>query len=91
MRNVAETYHKELAFWVGQYGYEDIMRPALKAHWPERETTYTAIAGGADFLWSEFDKPLDAHHCDHWGEGLRVIQKVGGPLVAAKQPKANAC
>jgi len=92
LRNVTETYHKELAFWVGQYGYGDFMRPAPKAqYWSERETAYTAIAGGADFLWSEFDKPLDAHHWDDWGEGLRVIQKVGGALVAAKRPMANAC
>jgi len=95
MRNLTETYGKKMGFWVGTYNpawfknYIDETRRSQ--YWMERETAYTAIAGGADFLMTGYNIPIDGRHWDDWGESMCVIQKEGGALVDAKRPKAKAC
>jgi len=95
MRNLTETYGKELGFWVGTFNHAWFSRflddTRRSQYWMERELSYTAIAGGANFLMTGFNVPEDAKHWDDFGEGMCTIQKEGGALLDAKKPKAKAC
>jgi hypothetical protein len=94
MRNLARAYGKELGFWVGTYNpawFKDFMGPELQAkHWSEREMSATAVAQGADYLLTGYNIPADARHWESFGEGLRLIQRAGGRLLAAPKVKARA-
>lgn len=95
MRNLTSTYGKKLGFWVGTFNptwfsrFQDETRRSQ--YWMEREMAYSAIAGGADYLITGFNVPIDARHWDDFGEGMGVIQKRGGEIIEAERPKAKAC
>lgn len=95
MRNLTYTYGKELGFWFGTFNkrwFAKFMGPKLKAqYWIERETSFTAVAQGANFLITGYEIPEDACHWKSLGEGLRVIQKAGTGLLKAPKKKAKAC
>ena len=95
MRNLTRAYGKELGFWVGAYNpawFKSVMGPErCSAFWMERETSTTAVAAGADFLLTGYKLPVDAAHWESFGQGLRLIQKAGGRLLAAPRIKAKAC
>jgi hypothetical protein len=94
MRNLTQSYGKELGFWFGTFNkrwFARFMGPQLKEqYWAERETTFTAIAQGANFLISGYNIPEDTRHWDSLGEGLRVLQKAAPGLLAAPKKKAKA-
>ena len=79
MRNLTQTYGKQLGFWVGAYNPtwfaawmgEDLRKMA----WTEREMSTTAVAQGADYLITGRNLPVDAAHYELFGEGLRLIQR----------------
>jgi hypothetical protein len=95
MRNLTYSYGKELGFWFGTFNtrwFRRFMGPELRAqYWAERETTFTALGQGADFLISGYLIPQDAKHWKSLGEGLRVIQKAGPGLRRAPKAQAKAC
>lgn len=95
MRNLVYTYGKELGFWFGTFNtrwFSRFMDATLRAeYWAERETTFTALAQGANFLISGYLIPQDAKHWESLGEGLRVIQKAGPALRRAPKAQAKAC
>lgn len=95
MRNLTYTYGKQMGFWFGTFNkrwFARFMSPELKAlYWAERETTFTAVAQGADFLISGYNIPQDTRHWESLGEGLRVLQKAAPGLVKAPKKKAKAC
>jgi len=95
MRNLTYTYGKELGFWFGTFNkkwFARFMGPELKAqYWTERETVFTAVAQGANFLISGYNIPEDVRHWESLGEGLRVLQKAGSGLLKAPKKKAKAC
>ena len=95
MRNLTATYGKKLGFWVGTFNptwfsrFQDDTR--RNQYWMEREMAYSAIAGGADYLITGFNVPVDARHWEDFGEGMNVIQKRGGEITRTEVPKAKAC
>lgn len=95
MRNLTETYGKKMGYWVGTFNHAWFSRfmddTRRSQYWMERETAYTAIAGGADFLMTGFNIPEDARHWDDFGEAMCTVQKDGGALLESKRPKAKAC
>lgn len=95
MRNLTETYGKTLGFWVGTYNHAWFKRfmddNRRGQYWMERELSYTAIGGGANYLITGFNVPEDGRHWDDFGEAMSTVQKEGGSLVDAKRPKAKAC
>lgn len=95
MRGLTRAYGKELGFWFGTYNpawFGTYFCPELQAmHWSEREMATTAVAHGADFLLTGYHIPVDAKHWDSLGEGLQLIQKTGGRLLAMPKLKAKAC
>ena len=92
MRNLTATYGKKLGFWVGTFNptwfsrFQDDTR--RNQYWMEREMAYSAIAGGADYLITGFNVPVDARHWEDFGEGMNVIQKRGGEITRTEVPKA---
>lgn len=95
MRNLTETYGKTLGFWVGTYNrawFKRFMDDNRRSqYWMERELSYTAIGGGADYLITGFNVPEDGRHWDDFGDAMTTVQKEGGNLVEARRPKAKAC
>lgn len=95
MRNLAYTYGKELGFWFGTFNkrwFAKFIGPELEAqYWIERETSFTAVAQGANFLITGYRIPEDAHHWESLGEGLRIIQEAGHGLLKAPRKRAKAC
>ncbi|MHB8897991.1 MAG: MBL fold metallo-hydrolase, partial [Thermoguttaceae bacterium] len=95
MRNLTQSYGKELGFWVGTYNpawFGDYFCPELQAMaWSEREMSMTAAAAGADFLLTGYKIPADAGHWETFGDGLRLLQKAGERLVGVPKVKAKAC
>ena len=94
MRNLAVTYGKKLGFWLGTYN-EGWFRRYLneemrQQYWMERELSYTAIAGGVDFLITGLHIPQDARHWDDFGKAMRTVQKAGAEILNAPKPKAKA-
>jgi hypothetical protein len=49
------------------------------------------VANGADFLLTGIKIPRDARHWDSFGEGLRLIQRIGGRLLDMPRHRARAC
>ncbi len=94
MRNLTRAYGKELGFWVGTYSpawFKPYMGPEREAtYWSEREMSTTAVAAGANYLLTGFGAPSNARHWDSFGEGLRLIQKAGKPLLESPKKKARA-
>jgi hypothetical protein len=92
MRDVATSGKKELGFYVGTYNPEwfDLTPAGAKLYWQSRDMAYTAVAAGADFLIGGIDVPIDAHHWDDLGEGLRVLQKASPALLKTKPAIARA-
>ncbi len=95
MRNLTRAYEKDLGFWFGTYNprwFSTFLCPELKAMtWAEREMSATAVAAGANYLLSGYQIPIDDGHWAALGEGLRLIQKAGGRILAAPKVKAKAC
>lgn len=95
MRNLTETYGKSLGFWVGSFNpkwFSRFMDENRRSQfWMEREMAYSAIAGGADFIITGINVPIDAHHWDDLGEGMSTVQKCGGSLLDARRVKSKAC
>lgn len=94
MRNLTYCYGKELGFWFGTYNrewFKAFMGPELQSQsWAEAETTFTAVAQGANFLISGYKVPEDRQHWDTLGNGLRVLQDASG-LPSCPKKKAKAC
>lgn len=95
MRNLTQSYGKELGFWVGTYNpawFGGYFCPELEAmSWSEREMSMTAVAAGADFLLTGYKIPTDAGHWEAFGKGLRLLQQAGARLLDAPRTKAKAC
>lgn len=95
MRNLTYTYGKGLGFWFGTFNrkwFARFMGPKLKAqYWAERETTFTAVAQGANFLISGYNIPQDRRHWESLGEGLRLLQKAAPGLQKTQKKRAKAC
>ncbi len=95
MRNLTQSYGKDLGFWVGTYNpawFGGYFCPELEAmSWSEREMCMTAAAAGADFLLTGYKIPSDPGHWEAMGEGLRLLQKAGAGLLDAPKIKAKAC
>jgi len=94
MRNLTYSYGKELGFWFGTYNrewFKAFMGPAIQSQgWAEAETTFTAVAQGANLLISGYKVPEDKQHWDTLGNGLRVLQDAPG-LLSCPKKKAKAC
>ncbi len=95
MRNLTQSYGKELGFWVGTCNpawFGEFMCPELNAMtWAEREMSMTAVAAGADFLLTGYHIPADAAHWDTFGDAMRLLQKAGPRLLKTPKMKAKAC
>ncbi len=100
MRNMTTAYGKKMGFWVGTYNPNWFVRfhgeERKNQWWSEREISYTAIAGGCDYLISPSfyqgdNQPVDSAHWESYGRGMRVIQKEGAGILAAPKVKASAC
>ncbi len=95
MRALTQANGKALGFWVGTYNpawFAPFLCPELAAtHWSEREMSMTAVAEGADYLLTGYKIPVDARHWESFGDGLRLLQKAGGRILAAPKMKARAC
>jgi beta-lactamase superfamily II metal-dependent hydrolase len=95
MRNLTRAHDKELGFWVGTYNpawFPHFLGPELEdMPWSEREMSMTAVAQGADFLLTGYKIPIDPGHWEAFGEGLRLLQKAGAPLLDAPKIQAKAC
>jgi len=95
MRNLTATYGKTMGYWIGSFNptwFRKFMDDTRRSqYWMERETAYTAIAGGANFLMTGINIPIEARHWDDFGEAMTTIQKQGGALCEAKRPQAKAC
>lgn len=94
MRNLTTQYGKKLGFWLGTYNegwFRRYLTGEMRSqYWMERELAYTAIAGGSDFIITGINIPQEAMHWDDFGRAMSTVQKVGGEIVNAKRPKANA-
>ncbi len=95
MRNLTNTYGKQLGFWLGTYNegwFRRFMNAEMeKQYWGERELAYTAIANGANAIITGINIPQDAKHWDDFGKGMRVIQKVGPQILSAPRVKSDVC
>jgi len=94
MRNLTYSYGKELGFWFGTYNrewFQAFMGPEIQSQgWAEAETTFTALAQGANFLISGYKVPEDKQHWDTLGNGLRALQDAPG-LLSCPKKRAQAC
>lgn len=100
LRNMTTAHGKTMGFWVGTYNEAWFVRFRGKERagqfWSEREISYTAVAGGSDYIISPsnymgYNLPVDKNHWDEYAKGLNLLQKAGGDLVKAPKVKANAC
>lgn len=99
MRNMTAAYAKKMGFWVGTYNPAWFVRfhglERKQQFWSEHEVSWTAIAGGCDYLISPSasngnNQPVDTLHWATYSQGMRVIQKAGKELLIAPKVKARA-
>ncbi len=100
LRNVTNTYGKELGFWVGTYNEAWFIRfrgPLReKQNWSEAEMVNTAVAHGSNFIispsnYSGANMPVETRHWNNYGKAMKLIQKAGPGLLKAPRLKSKAC
>lgn len=94
LRNLTQTYHKELGFWFGTYNkrwFHGFMREEVKKRsWSEHEVILTAVAQGADYLISGLNIPQVPAHWEGVGRAMNLLQKLEPGLRRAPRLKARA-
>lgn len=100
LRNMTSHYGKTMGFWVGTYNQNWFVRfrggERAKQYWSEREVSYTAIAGGADYIISPSNYmgnnlPADTLHWNEYVNGMQIIQKEGYAIAQTPKAKAKIC